>query len=117
MQFVTIASLEDTLMLHDCQRLELHTFSSFREIKTKSLVPRIADQQLPVHHFWHQCGDQKVGKRQFPTEVPNRSLHKILLSSTNYHFGLHFYIDKLFFAYFGNVQILYRTSNIPISVK
>ena len=42
-------NLKDTMMLHACERFELHTFSSFREIKTNSLLPRITDQQL--RHF------------------------------------------------------------------
>ena len=102
-------------MLHACQSFELYTFSSFREIRTNRLLSRITDQQL--HHFWHQCGVQKVKKRQFPTEVPNHYLHRILLSTTYCHFGLHCYIDSHFFAHFGNFQIVYLTSNIQISVK
>ena len=54
-------------MLHACEKCKIHTFSSFREIKTNSLLPRIAGQQL--RHFRHQRGVQKVGKRQFPTSV------------------------------------------------
>ena len=41
-------------MLPDCERFELHTFSSFAEIKTNSLLPRITDQQL--RQFRHQWG-------------------------------------------------------------
>ena len=37
------------MMLHACKRFELHTFNSFREMKTNSLLPRITDQQL--RHF------------------------------------------------------------------
>ena len=62
-----LTNLKDTLMLHACERFELHTFSSFREITTNSLLPRIIDQQL--RHFRHQWGVRKVGKRQFPTSV------------------------------------------------
>ena len=54
-------------MLHACKRFELHTFCSFREIKTKTLLPGITDQQL--RHFRHQW---RVGKRQFPTSVLQR---------------------------------------------
>ena len=54
-------------MLQACERFELHIFSSFRETKTSSLLPRITDQQL--HHFWHQWGAREVGKRQFLTSV------------------------------------------------
>ena len=54
-------------MLHACERFELYTFSSFREIKTNSLLPRFTDQQLS--HFSHQWGVPKVVKRQFPTFV------------------------------------------------
>ena len=54
-------------MLHACEKFELHNFSSFRETKTNSLLPRITDQQL--RHFRHQWGVRKVGKQQFPTSV------------------------------------------------
>ena len=47
-------------MLHACERFELHTFSSLREIITNGLLPRITDQQL--RHFRQQWGVQKVGK-------------------------------------------------------
>ena len=46
-------------MLHACKRFELHTFSSFREIKKTSLLPRITNQQL--RHFRHQWGVRNVG--------------------------------------------------------
>ena len=36
-------------MLQACKRFELHTFSSFKEIRTNSLLPRMTDQQL--RHF------------------------------------------------------------------
>ena len=62
-----LPNLKDTLMLHACKKSELHTFSSFREINTNSLLPKITDQQLS--HLWHQWGIQKVRKRQFPTSV------------------------------------------------
>ena len=61
------ASLKDTLMVHACKRYKLHTFSSFREIKTNSLLPKIIDQQL--RHLRHQWGLREAGKRQFPTSV------------------------------------------------
>ena len=54
-------------MLHACERFELHTFSSFREIKTNNLVPGITDEQLDS--FRHQWGVRKVGKRQFGSSV------------------------------------------------
>ena len=54
-------------MQHTCERFELHTFSSFKQIETNSLLPRITDQQL--RHFRHQWGVRKVGKRQFPISV------------------------------------------------
>ena len=41
-----LTNLKDTLMLHARKRFELHTFSSFREIKTNNFLPRITDQQL-----------------------------------------------------------------------
>ena len=62
-----LSNLKDTLMLHACGRFELHTFSSFREIRTNGLLPRITDQQL--RHFRHQWGVRKVRKRQFLTSV------------------------------------------------
>ena len=64
---IILTNLKDTLMLHACKKSELHTFSSFREINTNSLLPKITDQQLC--HLWHQWGIQKVRKRQFPTSV------------------------------------------------
>ena len=54
-------------MLHACERFELYTFSSFREIKTNSLLPRITDQQL--RHFRNKWGVRKVGEQLFPTSV------------------------------------------------
>ena len=54
-------------MLYACKRSELHNFSSFRGIKTNTLLTRITYQQL--YHFRHQWGVRKVGKRQFPTFV------------------------------------------------
>ena len=62
-----LTNLKDNLMLHACKKAELHTFSSFREINTNSLLPKITDRQLC--HLWHQWGIQKVGKRQFATSV------------------------------------------------
>ena len=59
--------LEDTLMLHACQKSELHTFGSFREIKTNSLLPRIADQSYVI--FGTNEEVRKVGERQFQTSV------------------------------------------------
>ena len=32
-------------MLHGCKKSEPHTFSSFREINTNGLLPKITDQQ------------------------------------------------------------------------
>ena len=49
-----LTNLKDTLMLHVCKKSELHTFSSFREIKANIFLPKITDQQL--RHLWHQRG-------------------------------------------------------------
>ena len=62
-----LSNLKNILMLHACERFELHTLRSFREIGTNSLLPRITYQQL--RHFRHQWGVRKVGKRQIPTFV------------------------------------------------
>ena len=56
-------------MLHACGRFELHTFSSFREIETNSLLPRIADQQL--RHFRHQWGSSKSRKTTISDSLKN----------------------------------------------
>ena len=55
-----LSNLKDALMLHACERFELHTFGRFREIKTNSLLPRTTDQKL--RHFQHQWGVRKVRK-------------------------------------------------------
>ena len=36
-----LSNLNDTLMLHACERFELHAFSSFREIKTNIFTLQI----------------------------------------------------------------------------
>ena len=45
---VWLSNLKYTLTLHACKRFELHTFSSFRKIKTNSLLPRNTDQQYVI---------------------------------------------------------------------
>ena len=62
-----LTNLKDTSMLHTCKKSELHTLSSFREINTNGLLPKITDQQFC--HLWHQWGIQKVRKQQFPTSL------------------------------------------------
>ena len=54
-------------MLHAFKGSELHTFGSFKEIKTNSLLLKTNDQQ--VRHLRHQLEVRKAGKQQFPTSV------------------------------------------------
>ena len=96
-------------MLHACERFELHILSSFNEIKTNSLLPRITDQQL--RHFRHQWGVRKVGKR-FPAATLDRNNSRTawLISA------IHVSLFSKFKAFLYESKLCYPCSS-PLSNK
>ena len=71
-------------MLHAFERSELHTFGSFREIKTNSLSPRITDQQLMS--FLAPMGSSKSRKTTISDFCEN-SLSQLSIVITREPFG------------------------------